>query len=196
MIILATSNIGKINEYKEIYPYFDYKVLDKKLDIDENGSTYLENAFIKASAVYQSLDKKLPVLSDDSGIEILALNNFPGIYSSRFANTISTNERNALVLEKLKNKKDRRARFVCVICLIDREGNKYYGKGIVNGTIATKIRGDKGFGYDPIFIPDGYDKTFGELGDEIKNTLSHRGNAFKDLLTKLPLKFMRYEKHD
>lgn len=191
MIILATSNPNKIKEYMKIYPSFDYRVIDDKFDIVEDGVTYLENSLIKATKYFEFTHEC--VMADDSGLEIKSLGNFPGIYSSRFMHPIKDYKIkcNAL-LDKLKDIKDRSARFVCSIVLIAKDGTKYESIGYLNGTIAGEIRGSNGFGYDSIFIPDGYTKTLGELEDDVKHMISHRKIAFDLLLQKLPLKLVRY----
>ncbi|MFA7230743.1 MAG: RdgB/HAM1 family non-canonical purine NTP pyrophosphatase, partial [Victivallaceae bacterium] len=139
------------------------------------GSSFKENASIKALAACKFCD--IPAFADDSGLEVEALNNAPGIYSSRYAATDP--ERIARILSELGDNPNRRARFVCAIAIaINGEVIETF-RGEVAGEIAKAPRGENGFGYDPIFVPDGYDKTFGELASEVKNKISHRANAFK-----------------
>ena len=146
-------------------------------EIVENGTTFDENARIKAGQAARYAD--MAAFADDSGLEVLALGGAPGIYSARYAGENATYpEKMAKLLAELKNFDDRRARFVCVIALAYRGDIVETFRGEVTGTIAPEPRGTEGFGYDPIFIPDGYDRTFGELGEEVKSKLSHRARAF------------------
>ena len=153
----------------------------KQINIVENGSSYEENAEIKARAWAEV--SGLPCLADDSGLEVEALNNAPGIYSARIVDG-DDNARNLWLLDKLKNFKDkssRRARFAASLVLIFNN-NKIIANGICEGYIAEKISGSNGFGYDPLFIPKGFDVTFADLSSEIKNKISHRALAVKNLL--------------
>ena len=146
-------------------------------EIIENGTTFEENARIKAGQAARYAD--MAAFADDSGLEVKALGGAPGIYSARYGGENATYaEKMAKLLDELKNFDDRRARFVCVIALAYRGDIVETFRGEVTGTIAPEPRGTEGFGYDPIFIPDGYDKTFGELGEEVKSKLSHRARAF------------------
>ena len=146
-------------------------------EIIENGATFEENARIKASQAARYAD--MAAFADDSGLEVAALGGAPGIYSARYAGENATYpEKMAKILKELENASDRRARFVCVIALAYRGDIVETFRGEVTGHIAQQPRGTEGFGYDPIFIPDGYDKTFGELGEEIKSRISHRARAF------------------
>ncbi len=188
MIILGTSNLNKLKEYQKIVPSFDFKLMDK-MDIIENGYSFMENATIKANAVYEKYHET--VLCDDSGLEILALKGFPGIYSSRFESGRGFKKTCEDLLDKLKDYQDRRARFVCCVVMIDKYGDKYSAIGYLNGTIAYEYLGDNGFGYDPIFIPDGYNKTLGQLDEETKNKISHRYLAMTNLINKLPQRILR-----
>ena len=149
-------------------------------DIPETGSTIKENAILKAQYVFDNY--KLDCFSEDTGLMIDALNGEPGIYSGRYAGEEKNDKKNIeKVLGNLKNKENRIARFITVIALI-LEGNLYTFEGIVEGKIAKTPRGNKGFGYDPVFIPDGYNKSFAELGLDTKNKISHRAKAIKKLL--------------
>jgi len=176
-IVLATRNKGKVDEIMdklknypvEITYLEDYPEIK---EIEENGKTYQENAIIKSRIV--SKITGLPALADDSGLEIDYLNAKPGIYSSRWGS--SDLERINKVIKLLKNTTDeqRKARFVSVMCLFVSDNNKYCSSGICSGKITLSPKGSHGFGYDPIFVPDGYNRTFAELGDNIKNKISHR----------------------
>lgn len=181
-LIVATHNQNKIKEIYEILKESNIELvslldLNDREDIIEDGITYEENAFIKAKAIYDKY--KSIVFADDSGIEITALNDEPGVNSKRFSDGGDLGN-NLKVLELLKNNENREARFVCTICLYDGIKPLYF-KGEVRGTISTELRGTNGFGYNPIFIPEGYSETLGELSVEIKDSISHRKNA----LTKL-----------
>ncbi len=149
-------------------------------DIPEPYHTFEENAHIKASTIHQYCGKN--VFADDSGICANALDGAPGVISARYAGEPADDERNLQkLLEELKNQTDRTGYYKAVICLI-WEGQAYYFEGVCNGTIIESKRGTGGFGYDPIFVPDGYDKTFAELPLDIKNEISHRGKAVRKMV--------------
>ena len=151
-----------------------YNITD---NIPETGTTFEENALQKAEYVYTRLGKNC--FADDSGLMVDVLNGAPGVWSARYAGEPSNNERNIdLLLKNLEGAKDRTARFVTVIAAII-DGKHYFFKGEVKGQIITERHGTGGFGYDPIFVPDGYNQTFGELSAETKNGISHRANAIK-----------------
>ncbi len=200
-IVVATKNKGKIREIRETLKGVDVKILSLdeiglEIEIEEDGNTYNENAVKKAVEVAKRTRKT--ALADDSGLEIDALNGKPGINSSRFAGVDADDrERNLKILEMMKDvpHEKRGARFRCVIAIANSpispfikggEGDLYTCEGVCEGEIAESIRGDKGFGYDPIFIPHlyisvghEYGKTFGELGAEIKDKISHRAKALE-----------------
>lgn len=187
-LIIASNNEGKIKEYKEILEPFGYDVISQKeagidIEIPETGTSYRENALLKAEGIYK-LTKKA-VLSDDSGLSIDFLNGGPGLYSARFKPELSQEEKNQYILNEMKDTDNRKAKFVCSICFIFENGEKIEVQGICSGKISRKIEGERGFGYDPIFIPDGYDKTFSDIGQEEKNKISHRAIAIKELIEKL-----------
>lgn len=198
MIIVASNNKGKIKEFNSILS--DFKLVSLKeqgidIDIEEDGTSYQENAFIKANTIFNLT--KCSVVADDSGLEIEALNNFPGIFTARYASDVKDyKDRCQMLLDKMKGLTNRKAKFVAAIILIDNEGNRYEGYGECSGKISENYAGGNGFGFDPIFIPDGYDKTMGELSDEEKNAISHRFKALIDLKKKLPLRFIRRQKND
>lgn len=188
IIVLATANQNKVIELTKLLPQgFELKGLKEigiSTEIPETGTTLHENAFLKASFVKNHLTKQnlnYPVLSDDSGLEVEALGNEPGVNSAIYAGVPKNDEANNLkLLNELKNKTKRQATFKTVLCFLDRE--VHYFEGHVNGTISYEARGQNGFGYDPIFIPQGYRSTFAELSQEIKNSLSHRAIAIKAFL--------------
>ena len=190
-IILATNNQHKLKEVREILsPHkivvYGLKDLNIKLPpVEENGSTYAENALIKAKAVQQFTT--MPIISDDSGLEITALNNEPGLHSARYAESLGGHD-NAIkeILKRLEGKKDRSARFVCDIVLLNVEKEPRLFEGIAPGTIADQKMGEGGFGYDPIFISKETGECFA-LMKENKNTVSHRAKALNKLLTYLKI---------
>jgi XTP/dITP diphosphohydrolase len=151
-------------------------------DVEETGSTYLENARLKAEAGAAALG--LPALADDSGIEVDALGGRPGPRSARFAGEDATDERNLQdLIRALKGvpKSGRTARYRCLAVLASPDGETYAAEGICEGILLTKPRGNRGFGYDPIFVPAGWDDTMAELTDEEKDRISHRGRALRAL---------------
>ncbi|MBK8081237.1 MAG: RdgB/HAM1 family non-canonical purine NTP pyrophosphatase [Saprospiraceae bacterium] len=184
-LIFATKNINKSSELKEILHGTNYKVLDLNDlgfngEIDESGSTIHDNAKIKAFYLYEKTQK--PSLSEDTGLEVDELEGEPGVYSARYAGLQRSDADNVnKLLEKMKQVSDRSAQFRTVIALATSE-NVFYFEGIVRGKIAESPMGHGGFGYDPVFIPKGYDKTFGELSKEIKNKISHRAKALEKLI--------------
>ena len=183
-IIFATKNNHKMKEIREILDGRGYEILSMSeagvdIDVVEDGTTFEENALIKSRTIRDYV-KDAIVLSDDSGLEVEALGGEPGIYSSRYAENDAA--RIAKVLKNLEGKENRRARFVCVIAIaINGEVIETF-EGEVKGTIVDAPRGSNGFGYDPIFMPDGYDMTFGEMSDELKNKISHRADAVRKAL--------------
>lgn len=187
-VFIASSNEGKIKEIRSILADTSLNlssVLDhsdlKDFDVEETGKTFQDNALLKAKA-YAKLTG-MPVIADDSGLEVQALDGFPSVNSNRwFKGTAS--ERNLALLDLLKNEENRQARFVGVICYFDPINKvvKFF-EGEIKGKIALEQRGGKieGFGYDPIFIPEGFEKSFAELGSDFKNTISHRRKALLKL---------------
>ena len=188
-IILATNNKHKLKEVREIlspHNVIVYGLNDVNLklpEVEENGKTYAENAMIKAKAVQQLTT--MPIISDDSGLEITALNNEPGLHSARYAASLGGHD-NAIkeILKRLEDKKDRSARFVCDIVLLNAEKEPRIFEGVAEGTIAKEKMGEGGFGYDPIFISKETGECFALMKEE-KNTVSHRAKALKKLLTYL-----------
>lgn len=188
-IILASNNKGKIQEFKDYLKQFDIDVISQKeagcnIEVEENGTTYAENALIKAKAIYKLTGK--PVISDDSGLEVDFIGGKPGLYTGRFLGENATNqEKCEKILEMLKTAKDeeRTARFKVAICFIDESGKVEFFSGECEGKIAYSMRGNNGMGYDPIFEYEG--RTFAEMKEEEKNKVSHRGKAIKKLLDRL-----------
>lgn len=188
-LIIASNNKGKIKEYKDIFEPFGYQVFSQgekniHLEVEETGSTFEENAVLKAQTIYDLTHHC--VISDDSGLEVEALNNEPGIYSARYKGLETEHERRMAVLGGLKDTKNRNARFVTCICFMNEAGEKHLFTGIWKGTIACSEEGANGFGYDPIFISeDGDGKTTASLPISFKETYSHRAKAVKLLINYL-----------
>ena len=182
-IVFATNNNHKLTEVKQIlserFNVIGLKDLGFVGDIPETGKTLDENALIKSKFVYNKY--KMDCFSDDTGLEIEALSGRPGVYSARYAGKEGNAEKNiAKVLSELNNEQNRKACFRTIISLI-LNGKEYVFEGIVKGKIITDKKGRDGFGYDPIFQPDGYDITFAEMEADQKNSISHRGRAVRKL---------------
>ncbi len=187
VLVLATGNKNKFSEIVEIMDLTDWEIkfLKDFPDVElpeETGTTYEENALIKARYCANVL--RLPSLSDDSGLEVDALNGNPGVYSSRYGGVEGDSERN--IKKLLKEMKGipwhkRSARFVCCAMLVLPNGFYHCEKGIVEGHISVEPYGENGFGYDPVFVPLGYENTFAELPIEEKNKISHRALAFRQM---------------
>lgn len=188
-ILLATSNPHKLQEVREIlspHGIIVYGINDLNLhpeEVLEDGQTYFDNALIKAKSM-QKLTK-LPIIADDSGLEIHALNNEPGLYSARYAALHGGHEQAIKDILKRLEGKERSAEFVCSICLVNLEDKPLCFEAHVPGHIALSPFGEGGFGYDPIFVEESSGKTYAELSQEEKNKLSHRGRALYKLLTYL-----------
>ena len=183
-IILASGNRNKYREMKDAFAPIGIELLyggdfDTQTDVEETGSSYEENALLKAKAWSKALG--LPAMADDSGLEVFALGGAPGIRSAR-AVPGTDKDRTNWLLSRMKDIKDRRASFVSCIAVVfpHREEPLVY-EGSCSGAIALKSSGMSGFGYDPIFIPGGYDQTFSELGDQVKTKISHRALAIKGI---------------
>lgn len=185
-IMIATSNKGKVREYKSLLEPLGYKVHDLSeldpIEIDENGTTFQENALIKAKSIKGKCN--MIVIADDSGLEIDALNKEPGIHSARYLEGHDYSYKNKVLLERMKGKTDRTARFVCAIALCDETGDHLF-TGVMEGKINDQAAGDNGFGYDPIFLVEQFGKTSAQLTMEQKNSVSHRGIATRELLAYL-----------
>ena len=179
-LLFCSSNINKAQEIQyKLGDKFQIKCL-KDLgftgEIEETAKTFEGNALIKAEFGNKTYD--LPCFSDDSGLEVEALNNEPGVYSARYAGETKNDDNNMdKLLQKLKGVTNRKAHFKTVIVYIDKAGEKFSFEGSVSGTIIDEKRGNQGFGYDTIFIPDGFDRTFAEMSLEEKSSLSHRSRA-------------------
>lgn len=185
-LVVATNNAHKVKEYQEMFEGYDIKFYSMK-DLGivcnpvEDGETYEANSLIKASALAKLT--KLPVIADDSGLNVVALNNFPGIHSSRFADSFGGNKvANLELIKKLQPYEDKSAFFTCLITLMNVEDKPVQFKGICKGHILDKPVGDGGFGYDPIFYSEEANMAFGEASPEIKNKYSHRAKAVQQLV--------------
>ena len=185
-LLVATNNAHKIHEYEEMFTPLGIEVVSpKSLGINEDpvedGTTYEENSLIKAKALQKY--SKLPIIADDSGLNVVALNNFPGIFSSRFAKENGGNSvANLKLIEMLKPYEDKSAFFTCVITLLNVEDKPVQFKGICPGYILDKPEGEGGFGYDPIFFSSKANQCFGTAKEEVKNKYSHRAEALKQLV--------------
>jgi len=188
-LIFATHNNNKVKEVTKMLPSYlsmksltDINFFD---EIEETGTTFEKNAQLKAKTIFDKTGKN--IFADDSGLVIEALDGAPGVYSARYAGTGKDEDNIAKALKELEGKTNRKAYFISIFCLI-LDGKEYFFEGRVNGTIATEIMGDNGFGYDPIFILDGFSKSFAQMSPEEKNAISHRGKAVEklnDFLTNL-----------
>ncbi len=187
-IIIASQNKHKIQEIEAITSKFGMALISRgeaglpDTEIEEDGQTFEENSYKKAAAILQM--SGTATIADDSGLEVDALGGRPGVYSARFAGEhASDGENNEKLLSLLRDVPDeaRTARFVSVITMLFPDGEKIVARGECPGTILREAHGDGGFGYDPLFVPDGYEKTFGELPAEEKNRISHRARALAEL---------------
>ncbi|RQP10260.1 MAG: RdgB/HAM1 family non-canonical purine NTP pyrophosphatase [Chryseobacterium sp.] len=183
-LLVATHNEHKKEEIQEMLPEYkvtsltDYGIFD---EIIEDGNSFHENAAIKARFCFRKTGKAS--IGDDSGLVIPALDGRPGIYSARYAGDHDFKANIAKVLAEMENIDDRRAYFVTVMCLSDEKGEQYF-EGKVYGNITREVRGENGFGYDPIFIPDSYEISFAEMSPDDKNKISHRRNALDKFLNR------------
>ncbi|QHQ59910.1 XTP/dITP diphosphatase [Anaerocolumna sedimenticola] len=186
-IIFATSNEGKMKEIRLILKDLDYDIVSMKeagifVDIIEDGSTFEENAVIKAKTIMEMTGEM--VLADDSGLEVDAMDKAPGIYSARFlGEDTSYDMKNNYILNKLKDlpEKNRSARFVCAIACVFPDGEVVTTRATIEGSISYEIAGNNGFGYDPIFWVPEYGCTSAQLSTDIKNQISHRGKALESM---------------
>lgn len=191
-ILAATGNAGKLKELTALLAEMPFRLrglndFPNVAEPEETGATFAANAVLKAG--YYARQTDLWALADDSGLEVEALNGAPGIFSARYggasANDTDRIEKLLTELEKTGDR-DRRARFVCAMAAADETGAiNFLEEGVCDGKIALNAVGTRGFGYDPIFIPDGFDKTFGELEDNIKQQISHRGRAVSRIIEHL-----------
>ncbi len=180
-LVLATGNKGKLREFKqmckdEVVPFSD---LLGEFEIVEDGDTFAANARIKAHTIYEKLGEEYLVIADDSGISLPILDGAPGIYSARYAGEGVTDKENLYkLIEAVKEKglKSTPAYYTAAIAIVSKYG-EYVVHGWMHGDVIDEARGEKGFGYDPMFIPAGFDKTLGELDEDVKSGISHRAKA-------------------
>ncbi|MBO4440970.1 RdgB/HAM1 family non-canonical purine NTP pyrophosphatase [bacterium] len=186
-IVFASGNSGKLREASEIFKGFEIisiKSYQDWIPPEENGSTFLQNSVVKAEAASRVV-RDLPVLADDSGLVVPALGGAPGIMSARFSAEGTDEANRAKLLAMLKGVRDRSAYFACSAVMIFPDGSVIAERGVCPGRIIDEQRGGNGFGYDPVFVPDGFSETLAELPEEVKNSLSHRGTAFGKLISKI-----------
>lgn len=190
--VIATGNMHKLDEIGKLLSDIDFDIKSLKdvglegIEIIEDGKTFEHNALIKARTIGRKTGKI--AIADDSGIEVDALDKRPGVFSARYAGEHATDEENRKkMFEELKDVPagKRTARFVCVIAVVFPDGKEVLSRGVVDGTIAFEEKGEHGFGYDCMFIPDGYDYTFGQLPEEVKNSISHRSRALQKMKIQL-----------
>ena len=182
-LVLATGNKGKLREFKQMCQdkVVPFSELLGEFEIVEDGTTFAENALIKARTIYEKLGEEYLVISDDSGISLPILDGAPGIYSARYAGEGVTDKDNLYkLIEAVKEKgvTSTPAYYTAAIAIVSKYG-EYVVHGWMHGDVLDTARGDKGFGYDPMFIPAGMDKTLGELDDDVKSKISHRGQALE-----------------
>ncbi len=187
-IVLATANTHKVEEFQRILrhklpdlEFISQKEFKNVPEIDENGATFAENALIKARTINNFTN--FPALADDSGLVVEALDNRPGIFSARYAGIGATDAKNLeKILTEIRNFEDQylKAHFECSIAYVDKASNiEFVVDGQMFGSLVKEIRGKNGFGYDPIFVPDGFQETVSELKDDVKDKISHRGKALE-----------------
>ena len=190
-LILASNNKKKLRELGEILSDMDVELLSQReagcdFEVEETGTTFAENAYLKAKAVADATG--LAAVADDSGLMVEALNGEPGVYSARYApggHEASDKEKYGYLLSELVNVEHRAAKFVSSICCILPDGSIIRTEGECRGDILREPAGEGGFGYDPVFMPQGYDRSMAELGTEVKNRISHRANALREFKKKL-----------
>ena len=188
-IILASNNKSKMREFRELLAGTDAETVSQRdagcdFEVEETGTTFEENAFLKANAVMQATG--CIAVADDSGLVVDALNGEPGIYSARYGygHEASDEARNEYLLERLGDEQQRSARFVCCICCCLPNGDVISTRGECEGEILFAPQGENGFGYDPLFRPLGYDVSMAELSADEKNAISHRGKAMREFIEK------------
>ncbi len=187
-LIVASNNVKKIKEIKAILAKYPIDVVSLKeagidIDVEEDGNTFIENSYKKASEIYKIVNNSM-VLADDSGLMVDCLDGAPGVYSARFAGEHGNDKKNNEKLLKLlegKKIEERKAKFVCAMVLIIDDATVIKVQGEIKGRIIDEEKGENGFGYDPLFYVPEYDMTFAEMNSEIKNSISHRAKALKKL---------------
>jgi XTP/dITP diphosphohydrolase len=191
-IIVASNNAHKIKEIKQMLEALSFEVVSLKeaginVDVEENGTTFMENAYIKANEIHK-MHKEDLILADDSGLMVDAVGGAPGVYSARYAGEHGNDKKNnEKLLEELKGKamEERTAKFVCAMVLITNDERVIKVQGEIEGYIKEELNGGGGFGYDPLFFVPDYNMTFGEMTEEMKNSISHRSRALSKLKEEL-----------
>lgn len=194
-LILASNNKNKLRELRELLEDMDIDVVSQReagcdFEVEETGTTFAENAYLKAKAVFDALGEA--TVADDSGLMVEALGGEPGVYSARYApggHDASDREKYEYLLGKMQGVENRRAKFVSSICCMLPDGDIIRTEGECHGDILTVPETGGGFGYDPVFRPDGYDKSMAALGESVKNQISHRARALAKLKTELMKKY-------
>ena len=193
-LILASNNANKLKEFRSLVADLDIELLSQReagcdFEVEETGTTFEENAYLKASAVTAATG--IAAVADDSGLCVDALNGEPGIYSARYGlgHAASDQERYRYLLQKMEGVENRSARFVCCICCTFPDGSVIRSRGECEGEIMIAPKGHNGFGYDPVFHPLCLDKGMAELTPEAKNAISHRGKALRAFIEELRGKF-------
>jgi XTP/dITP diphosphohydrolase len=181
-IVLSTGNRDKVAELGEMFPGVDVAAAPDGFDVEETGVTLLQNAWIKAAALRGEIADDALVVADDSGLVVHALGGRPGVFSARYAGPDATYADNCRrLLDELEGVEDRSAAFICVLVGLDADGGMLVTCGTVSGTIAPAMRGGDGFGYDPVFVPEGGDRSMAEMTRDEKAAISHRGRAARRL---------------
>jgi len=179
--VIATANPNKIKEMREILTDLGIDVVTREemgifIDVEETGTTFFENSLLKANAIMAT--SKMPAIADDSGLAVEALDGEPGVYSSSYGGeNLSSHKRCEYLLDKMKDTEHRKAKFICIINCVFPNGDLITAEGECLGSITHELRGTSGFGYDPVFKPNGFEKTMAELTPAEKNEISHRGKA-------------------
>lgn len=185
-LMIATANAHKVAEFKQMLEPLGFEIqslldLPAPIDIEETGTSFEENALIKARCIYEQLH--IPVISDDSGLAVNAMNGEPGIYSARFMGYDTSYElKNKAIIERVKQSDDKGAQFICAIAYIEATGKEHVFTGVVEGSITETIIGEQGFGYDPIFYYPPFETTLANVSEEQKNSVSHRSRALTKLI--------------
>lgn len=185
-LMIATANAHKVAEFKQMLEPLGFEIqslldLPAPIDIEETGTSFEENALIKARCIYEQLH--IPVISDDSGLAVNAMNGEPGIYSARFMGYDTSYElKNKAIIERVKQSDDKGAQFICAIAYIETTGKEHVFTGVVEGSITETIIGEQGFGYDPIFYYPPFETTLANVSEEQKNSVSHRSRALTKLI--------------
>ncbi len=186
--LIASNNQHKIEEFRKIFDSLGFELVTPKdmnisCDPEENGTTFEENSLIKAREFFKL--SGIPTVADDSGLCVDALQGEPGIYSARYGGGITDKERLYFLLSNIEDKTDRKAHFACAIACVMEDGKEFTVRGNVYGELIKEPKGECGFGYDPIFVPDGYSETFSQMSSEEKNKISHRAKALCAFAEKL-----------